>query len=269
MINRSKWFFVFVSYISRIIPDKLHGFNKTNGQMYRQHWVIGKIAILQNMLLARYIYIYIWLGSFNTVSSITGYLLGRMRSMEQYYRFARDYIDQINKNTSSFASLIPFYLSSGIVISSTSLMTQFSKKFEERAREGKLVKFGVSSRCVSSRDRPPSTNVHICSTGISSIAQTNVSKSSSVRNSVRNSPRFIASMSSICKTEHSLHTLYSTDRSLRSSSARNLELKSFEKMGKERRRKKRKSWKRCNISINNYHRSLNKVWKIFFASSSI
>lgn len=53
-------------------------------------------------------------------------------------------------------------------------------------------------------------------TGIS-IAQRNVSPNLLVRNSVRNSPRFIVSMSPICKTEHSLHTLYSTDRSLRSS----------------------------------------------------
>lgn len=50
-----------------------------------------------------------------------------------------------------------------------------------------------------------------------SIAQRNVSPNLLVRNSVRNSPRFIVSMSPICKTEHSLHTLYSTDRSLRSS----------------------------------------------------
>lgn len=122
------------------------------------------------MLLARYIYI--WLGSFNAVSSITGYLLGRTRSMEQYYRFARDHIDQINKNTSSFASLIPFYLSEianfyamslfPYFVNDTILQNAFSKKFEEQAREGKLVKFGVSSRnrCVSSRKRPPSTNVH-------------------------------------------------------------------------------------------------------------
>lgn len=50
-----------------------------------------------------------------------------------------------------------------------------------------------------------------------SIAQRNVSPNLLVRNSVRNCPRFIVSMSPICKTEHSLHTLYSTDRSLRSS----------------------------------------------------
>lgn len=43
---------------------------------------------------------------------------------------------------------------------------------------------------------------------------------------VRNS--FIVSMSPICKTEHSLHTLYSTDRSLRSSPVQeNFGLKSF------------------------------------------
>lgn len=154
----------------RIIPDKLHGF--------KNKWanVSTTLSDRKNCYPTKYVvsplYIYIWLGSFNAVSSITGYLLGRTRSMEQYYRFARDHIDQINKNTSSFASLIPFYLSEianfyamslfPYFVNDTILQNAFSKKFEEQAREGKLVKFGVSSRnrCVSSRKRPPSTNVH-------------------------------------------------------------------------------------------------------------
>lgn len=126
-------------------------------------------------------------------------------------------------------SLFPYF------VNDTILQNAFSKKFEEQAREGKLVKFAYPLES----GHPPQMYTDLFHRYLSSIAQTNVSKSSSVRNSVRNSPRFIASMSSVCKTEHSLHTLYSTDRSLRPSSARNLELKSFEKVEKRRRRKKK------------------------------
>lgn len=84
-------------------------------------------------------------------------------------------------------------------------------------------------------------------TGIS-IAQRNVSPNLLVRNSVRNSPRFIVSMSPICKTEHSLHTLYSTDRSLRSSP---VSRKSFSKRSRKSFFRKI-IFKKYLILINNY-----------------
>lgn len=81
-----------------------------------------------------------------------------------------------------------------------------------------------------------------------SIAQRNVSPNLLVRNSVRNCPRFIVSMSPICKTEHSLHTLYSTDRSLRSSP---VSRKSFSKRSRKSFFRKI-IFKKYLILINNY-----------------
>lgn len=70
------------------IPDKLHGFKNKSANVSTR-LSDRKIGIPQNMLLTCE---YLAIRSFNALSSIRGYLLGRIRSMEQYYRFAPPFL---------------------------------------------------------------------------------------------------------------------------------------------------------------------------------
>ena len=212
-------------YISRIIPDKLHGFKNKSANVLT---IVGdrKIAILQNMLLTwEYL-----ARSFNALSSIRGYLLGRILDRWNNIILSlpplRDNIDQISIRIKTHHLLVCFPVKLRVIdslfLSADKLnfyggwiqsmerypvvssflyfiITIFETKKKKKHRGEKLVRFVDF--------HPPS--VRICSTGHPHCSNERFSKSFCSK--LRNSPK----MSPIRKTERfSPYTLF--DRSIKS-----------------------------------------------------